>query len=85
MTDLFTPSLISPSVTQSLKPGFVVRPLRSDDYDKGFLECLAMLTTTGKMPKKDFLGKFELTADRFQYLHAHNHEYSFIYFDILLL
>ncbi|KAJ3321893.1 Glucosamine-phosphate N-acetyltransferase-like protein [Boothiomyces sp. JEL0866] len=31
---LFSPKLISPAVTKSLKPGFVVRPLAPTDYDK---------------------------------------------------
>ncbi|KAI8901095.1 acyl-CoA N-acyltransferase [Globomyces pollinis-pini] len=69
MTDqLFSPKLISPEVIKSIKPGFVVRPLSSGDYEKGFLECLGMLTSVGKMPKADFL-------NRYNYLKKHNHEY----------
>jgi glucosamine-phosphate N-acetyltransferase len=67
--ELFDKRYISPKVTAALPTGFVVRPLNSSDYEKGFLECLAMLTAVGNMPKKDFL-------DRFNYLKKHNHEYS---------
>lgn len=56
MTELFDKRYISPEVSKQLKSGFVVRPLSSQDYDKGFLECLGMLTQVGKMPKKDFIG-----------------------------
>ncbi|RKO92480.1 acyl-CoA N-acyltransferase [Blyttiomyces helicus] len=65
---LFSPSLISPEVKASLKPGFVVRPLAPSDYEKGFLEALSQLTTVGKLSKADFL-------DRYNYLKAHNYEY----------
>ncbi|KAJ3301560.1 Glucosamine-phosphate N-acetyltransferase-like protein [Kappamyces sp. JEL0829] len=67
-SDLFSPKYISPQVAKQLKPGFVVRPLSSADYEKGFLEVLGMLTAVGKMPKKDFL-------DRFNYLQKRNDEY----------
>ena len=56
MTDLFPATLISPQVQNSIKTGFKVRPLNSNDYDKGFLKCLGMLTTVGDMSKKQFLG-----------------------------
>lgn len=33
---------------------FEYRLLRRDDYDKGFLEVLALLTVVGKVTKEDF-------------------------------
>jgi glucosamine-phosphate N-acetyltransferase len=48
---LFDEKFISPAVKSSLKDGFTVRPLEKSDYDKGFLECLSMLTFVGKMPR----------------------------------
>ncbi|KAH6563594.1 hypothetical protein BASA50_001631 [Batrachochytrium salamandrivorans] len=65
---LFSVDYISPEVQQSLKPGFVVRPLHSDDYEKGFLDTLGMLTTVGQMSKGQFM-------ERYSYLKAHNYEY----------
>jgi glucosamine-phosphate N-acetyltransferase len=66
---LFSNSLIpSVSLKQWLKPGFIVRALEPMDYDKGFLKCLAMLTTVGPLSKSEFM-------DRYNYFKAHNHEY----------
>jgi glucosamine-phosphate N-acetyltransferase len=65
---LFSEHLISPAVKASVGDKFSVRPLAPTDYDKGFLECLGMLTTVGKMTRAAFL-------DRFAYLKAHNYEY----------
>ncbi|KAL2713543.1 putative glucosamine 6-phosphate N-acetyltransferase [Vespula squamosa] len=39
--------------------GLLLRPLRSTDYDKGFLELLAQLTEVGKINKEQFLNKFQ--------------------------
>lgn len=68
MDSLFSPTLISPEIKAQLKPGFIVRPLTSNDYEKGFLSTLEMLTNVGNMSKDDFLRTFK-------YLKAHNHEY----------
>ena len=66
---LFSNTLIpSVSLKQWLKPGFIVRALEPLDYDKGFLKCLAMLTTVGSLSKSEFM-------DRYNYFKAHNHEY----------
>jgi hypothetical protein len=35
--DLFDNKYISPKVTAALPKGFVVRPLHTNDYDKGFV------------------------------------------------
>lgn len=66
---LFPNSLIpSTSLKQWLKPGFIVRALEPNDYNKGFLKVLAMLTTVGSMTKIEFM-------ERYNYFKAHNHEY----------
>lgn len=44
---LFSPSLISASVHADLPDGFAIRPLATDDYAKGFYECLGALTWVG--------------------------------------
>ncbi len=38
---------------------FLVRPLRSDDYGKGFIEVLAQLTQVGSFSEKLFHDRFE--------------------------
>ncbi|CAG8533013.1 7030_t:CDS:2 [Paraglomus occultum] len=65
---LFSASLISPEVQAALPPGYKVRPLASDDYERGFLDTLAVLTEIGDISKAQFL-------ERFNYLKQHNHEY----------
>jgi glucosamine-phosphate N-acetyltransferase len=68
MSDLFSKTLISQTVQSQLSPGFIVRPLCSTDYEKGFLSTLGMLTQVGQMSNKDF-------QSRFDYFKLHNHEY----------
>ncbi|KAI8613397.1 hypothetical protein BC830DRAFT_1170277 [Chytriomyces sp. MP71] len=53
---LFSPTLISPDVTNALKEGYKVRPLELGDYDKGFLTTLGSLTTVGPVSKHEFAG-----------------------------
>lgn len=64
----FDVKFLSQKVIHELSDGFEVRPLQSGDYQKGFLDCLSMLTTVGKMEEGDFL-------DRFHYLKSHNDQY----------
>ncbi|KJE97592.1 glucosamine-6-phosphate N-acetyltransferase [Capsaspora owczarzaki ATCC 30864] len=47
---------VSPS-----NPGanLLLRPLARDDYEKGFLQLLAQLTTVGEYPKEQFEERFE--------------------------
>jgi glucosamine-phosphate N-acetyltransferase len=68
MTDLFSKTLISQTVQSQLSSDFIVRPLSSSDYEKGFLSTLGMLTQVGAMSKTDF-------QSRFDYFKRHNHEY----------
>jgi glucosamine-phosphate N-acetyltransferase len=68
MTQLFDPDLISPYLTSTLPPNYVIRPLRSDDYAKGFLSTLAQLTDVGQPTAETF-------AERFSYFRQHAHEY----------
>ncbi|CAG8522946.1 7304_t:CDS:2 [Paraglomus brasilianum] len=65
---LFSTSLISPEVQADLPPGYKIRPLASDDYERGFLDTLTVLTEIGDISKAQFL-------ERFNYLKQHNHEY----------
>ncbi|CAG8816050.1 34785_t:CDS:2, partial [Gigaspora margarita] len=73
---LFSSDLISSEVQAALPKGHTIRPLSSEDYEKGFLDVLTVLTTVGDMSKAQFLGKSKVNAkERFYYLKAHNHEY----------
>ncbi|CAG9763666.1 unnamed protein product [Ceutorhynchus assimilis] len=51
---------LKPSITNE-DPGedyFLVRPLRIDDYDKGFLQLIVQLTTVGDITKAQFEAQF---------------------------
>ncbi|CAG8802936.1 26943_t:CDS:2 [Dentiscutata erythropus] len=65
---LFSSDLISSDVQAALPKGHTIRPLSSEDYEKGFLDVLTVLTTVGDISKAQFL-------ERFYYLKAHSHEY----------
>lgn len=71
-SNLYNPDLLKGLDWQSIKnsltpfitnenPGedyFLVRPLQLDDYDRGFLQLLSQLTTTGDISKADFEAQF---------------------------
>ncbi|ORY91279.1 acyl-CoA N-acyltransferase [Syncephalastrum racemosum] len=65
---LFNDSFISPQVQAALPKGYTLRPLRSNDYERGFLDVLRVLTEVGDHTKEKWLEQFE-------YLKQHNHEY----------
>jgi glucosamine-phosphate N-acetyltransferase len=46
-TPMFDPSYISPDVLKELPEGYTMRPLQRNDYHKGFLDVLRVLTTVG--------------------------------------
>lgn len=48
---LFPSSLISPAVLSALPSNYTCRPLRSSDYDAGFLDVLRVLTTVGDISR----------------------------------
>jgi glucosamine-phosphate N-acetyltransferase len=49
-----TSSLISPAVVSALPEGYTIRPLQRDDFDRGFLDVLRVLTTVGDISKSEF-------------------------------
>ncbi|GAB7344947.1 hypothetical protein MBLNU457_3380t1 [Dothideomycetes sp. NU457] len=59
MADLFSSSLISPSVTSALPETYSIRPLRSSDYNNGFLDVLRVLTTVGDISEDAFEQRFQ--------------------------
>ncbi|KAG0173379.1 Glucosamine-phosphate N-acetyltransferase-like protein [Apophysomyces sp. BC1034] len=52
---LFDYDLISPQVQAALPTGYQLRPLRSNDYERGFLKVLEVLTEVGHHTKEDWL------------------------------
>lgn len=54
---LFESSLLSPEVQAALPSGYTLRSLRSNDYERGFLKVLEVLTEVGGHTKEEFLGK----------------------------
>lgn len=57
--DLFSPDLISSSVTAALPDGYSMRPLQRGDFSKGFLDVLRVLTTVGDVSESDFEKRFD--------------------------
>eukprot|EP00842_Homolaphlyctis_polyrhiza_P003986 jgi/Hompol1/4589/HPOL_003734-RA len=64
----FSKELISQEIQDQLPEGFVIRPLELEDYDRGYLQVLAELTTVGEISKESF-------TERFEWLKSHNSEY----------
>ncbi|KAI8384459.1 acyl-CoA N-acyltransferase [Radiomyces spectabilis] len=65
---LFDDSLISPEVQAALPAGYTLRPLRSGDYERGFLKVLEVLTEVGNHTKEQWL-------EQFNYMKQHNDQY----------
>jgi hypothetical protein len=51
-TPLFSSDLISPEVLAQLPEGYSCRPIQRDDYHKGFLDVLRVLTTVGDVSEE---------------------------------
>lgn len=56
---LFSASLISQEVAASLPQGFVIRPLERGDYERGFLDCLRVLTHVGDLTEAQFNERYD--------------------------
>lgn len=54
---LFDTSFISPQVQAALPEGYTLRPLRANDYERGFLKVLEVLTEVGNQTKEEWMGK----------------------------
>jgi glucosamine-phosphate N-acetyltransferase len=55
-TPLFSTDLIPESIACTLPAGYTLRPLQSNDFDRGVLDVLAVLTTVGEISKSKYLG-----------------------------
>jgi len=56
---LFSPSLISPSVSNALPEGYSIRPLQRGDFSSGFLDVLRVLTHVGDVTQDEFEKRFD--------------------------
>lgn len=73
---LFSPSLISPEVVSSLPAGFTIRPLHRQDFKKGYLDCLRVLTWVGDLTEEEWNSRYDemARATGTYYLLALEHE-----------
>ncbi|QIX01080.1 hypothetical protein AMS68_006597 [Peltaster fructicola] len=56
---IFSPDLISPTVSAALPHGYSIRPLQRQDYSAGFLDVLRVLTTVGDVKQEEFEQRFD--------------------------
>lgn len=56
---LFSSDLISPTIAASLPETYTIRALQKDDYAKGFLDCLRVLTTVGDITEEQFNERYD--------------------------
>jgi len=56
---LFSSDLISPIIAASLPESYTVRALQKDDYARGFLDCLRVLTTVGDITEEQWNERYD--------------------------
>ena len=61
---LFSPSLISPTVTAALPEKYTMRPLQRTDHSVGFLDVLRVLTTVGDISEEAWTERYDWMAKR---------------------
>jgi glucosamine-phosphate N-acetyltransferase len=59
---LFSAQYLSPEVQAALPEGYKLRPLRRNDFDAGFLDCLRVLTTVGDITKEQWEERYDWIA-----------------------
>lgn len=76
MSELFPSSLISSEVTTSLPASYTIRSLRKDDFSKGYLDCLKVLTHVGDLTVEEWNERYDEMAESkgTYYLLAVEHE-----------
>ena len=65
---LFDSQLIPQEVSDALPEGYSIRPIALDDYERGVLDVLRVLTTVGDISKEKW-------AAQFAYWKKHNDQY----------
>jgi glucosamine-phosphate N-acetyltransferase len=56
---LFSNTLISPEVISSLPESYTVRSLEREDFAKGYLDCLRVLTHVGDLTVEEFNERYD--------------------------
>jgi glucosamine-phosphate N-acetyltransferase len=56
---LFTSEFVSPQIAASLPEGYTLRALQKSDYEKGFLDCLRVLTTVGDITEEQWNDRYD--------------------------
>lgn len=56
---LFGSELVSPEIAASLPQGYTLRALQKADYEKGFLDCLRVLTTVGDITEEQWNERYD--------------------------
>lgn len=56
---LFAPSLIAAEIAAGLPDGFTIRPLQKDDFHKGYLDCLRVLTWVGDLSREEWSQRYD--------------------------
>lgn len=63
---LFPPSLIPPEITANLQSspssGIIIRPLQKNDFSKGYLDCLRVLTWVGDLTDEEWSQRYDEMA-----------------------
>ncbi|EAT85219.1 glucosamine 6-phosphate N-acetyltransferase [Parastagonospora nodorum] len=67
-TPLFSSELISAEVVKQLPEGYGCRPIQRDDFHKGFLDVLRVLTTVGDVTEEQW-------NERYTWMSARNDTY----------
>ncbi|KAK9294457.1 hypothetical protein QLX08_010919 [Tetragonisca angustula] len=65
-SDLFNPNVLK-QLSLPQTDGLSIRPLKSEDYDKGFLQLLAQLTEVGNVSREQFLSRFHMMKNAGNY------------------
>ncbi|KAJ9155248.1 Glucosamine 6-phosphate N-acetyltransferase [Pleurostoma richardsiae] len=73
---LFPHSLISPEAAGAFPKSFTIRPLEKEDYARGYLDCLRVLTWVGDLTEEEFNERYEemVAAKGTYYLLVIEHE-----------
>ncbi|KAI3644825.1 hypothetical protein MP228_010989 [Amoeboaphelidium protococcarum] len=71
MMDLFEKGSVFDQVQKELPDGYAIRPLRSDDFGKGYMKLLSQLTVVGDVSQQRF-------DETFKYMAQRNNEYHVV-------
>lgn len=65
-TELFNPNVLD-RLSLTSPEGLLIRPLKSGDYDRGYLQLLTQLTEVGNVSREQFLNRFHMMRNTNSY------------------